>query len=143
MVQPYLDFWAGFLEQSNATSQRLAESVTRGADPQAWQRRWLETVSRSIDAYLRSPFFLSAMKHNMDAMIQAKAQVDDLQKEFARNANMPTASDVSGVYERLRGIEDTILLRLGEVEKRLETIASRPEGEETRDRKHGKKSGNG
>jgi|SRR6516162_7474472 hypothetical protein len=92
------------------------------ADPRTWQRRWLEAVSQSMDAYLRSPAFLGAMKQNMDMMIKTKLQADDFTKEFARNANLPTASDLTGVFERLRSAEDAILARLAQMDRRLEAI---------------------
>jgi hypothetical protein len=48
-----------------------------------------------------------------------------LSKEFARNANIPTASDISGLFERLHSVEEVILGRLGRIEQRLEAIEER------------------
>src|SRR5258708_2443671 len=108
-LQPYQQFWASYLREASAATKKILETAGDGAvDPRAWQRRWLEAVSRSIDAYLRSPFFLRAMKQNMDAMIKAKLQSDNFTKEFARHANLPTASDLMGLFERIRSGEDTI-----------------------------------
>src|SRR5262249_6389480 len=103
----------------------LETATSIAVDPRTWQRRWLEAVSQSMDAYLRSPMFLRAMKQNMDLMIKAKLQADDLAKEVARQANLPTASDVTGLFERLRSLEDTVLTRLSEIDRRLEKIESR------------------
>jgi len=102
----------------------MLESVSGGSDLRASQRRWLEAVDRSLDAYLRSPLFLGAMKQNIDAATKAKMQVDDLNKDFARNANIPTAADIAGLFERLRSAEDLILSRLAEIDERLETIVN-------------------
>ena len=41
-------------------------------------------------------------------LVKAKQQTDDLAAEIARNANIPTATDISGLFERLRSIEETI-----------------------------------
>jgi hypothetical protein len=134
-VQPYLDFWTSYFNQAAASTRTMLESASGGgADPRALQRRWLEAVSRSMDAYLRSPLFLNAMKQNMDAAVNAKLQADDLSKEFARNANIPTAADISGLFERLRGMEDVIASRLAEIDERLDTIVngeSTDEGEKS------------
>jgi hypothetical protein len=62
------------------------------------------------------------MKQNTDAMIKAKRQADDLVTEIARNANIPTASDISGLFERLHSVEEVILGRLARIEARLTTI---------------------
>ncbi len=128
LLQPYVAFWTDWAEKANETTRRLVEGAQNGADPKAWQRRWMEAVSRSIDAYLRSPLFLNAMKGMMDAAIKTKMNVDDLQKEFASNANIPTASDVSGLFERLRCVEELILTRMGEMSERLGTIEERLKG---------------
>jgi len=123
-VQPYLDFWTSYFNQAAESTRGMLESAGGGKDPRALQRRWLEAVSRSMDAYLRSPLFLNAMKQNMDAAVNAKLQADDLNKEFARNANIPTAADIAGLFERLRSVEDAIVSRLAEIDERLEAIAN-------------------
>ena len=95
-------------------------------DPRTWERRWLEAVSRSCDAYLRSPLFLQLMKQNMDAVIETKLRFADWQKEFAHNTNLPTASDIRGLFDRLRSVEDSILARLEEREARLPPRGPQP-----------------
>ncbi len=120
IVQPYMDFWTGYFNQAAESAQKMFQSAIGGADPRAAQRRWLEAVDRSLDAYMRSPAFLSAMKQNIDFATKAKLRMDDLHKEFARNANIPTATDIGGLYERLRSVEDMILSRLAEIDERLE-----------------------
>jgi hypothetical protein len=126
LLEPYREFWADYAERASAAARQVFQTATGAdADPRTWQRRWLEAVRQSTDAYLRSPTFLQAMKQNMDMMIKAKLQADDFTKEFARNANLPTASDLTGLFERLRGLEDAILTRLTQIDHRLEAIESK------------------
>lgn len=130
LLEPYRELWADYFRRASDAAKQIVETATSAAvDPRGWQRRWLEAVSQSIDAYLRSPMFLRAMKQNMDMMIKAKLQADDFTKEFARNANLPTASDVTGLFERLRGAEDAILTRLAQIDRRLEVIESNGKSE--------------
>jgi hypothetical protein len=75
-----------------------------------------------MDAYMRSPVFLQAMKHNADMVVKVKRQADDLATEVARNANIPTAGDISGLFERLHSVEEVILSRLGRIEEKLQAI---------------------
>jgi hypothetical protein len=75
-----------------------------------------------MDAYMRSPAFLQAMKQNTDLMIKTKQRTDDMTAEIARNANIPTAGDISGLFERLHSVEETILQRLDRIEGRLKDI---------------------
>ena len=126
LLEPYREFWAEYVQRASDTARQMFQSATGAdADPRTWQRRWLEAVGQSVDAYLRSPAFLDAMKQNMDMMIKAKLQADDFTKEFARNANLPTASDVTGIFERRRSVEDAILARLAQMDRRLEAIEAR------------------
>jgi hypothetical protein len=125
VIQPFVDFWSGYIKQANDTTRELFEGINGNADPKTWQRRWYDAVSKSMDAYMRSPTFLQAMKQNTDAMIKAKQQTDDLVTEIARNANIPTAGDISGLFERLHSIEESVLCRLGRIEAKLEAIERR------------------
>jgi hypothetical protein len=122
VIQPFIDFWSGYIKQANDTTRELFEGINGHADVKTWQRRWSDTVSKSMDAYMRSPMFLQAMKQSIDEMIKAKQQTDDPVTEIARNANIPTASDISGLFERLHSVEEVILSRLGRIEERLATI---------------------
>jgi hypothetical protein len=123
LLEPYREFWVDCVERASATARQMFQTATGAdADPRAWQRRWLEAVAQSMDAYLRSPAFLRAMKQNMDTIIKTKLQADDFAKEVARNANLPTASDVTGLFERLRSTQDAILARLAQMDRRLEAI---------------------
>jgi hypothetical protein len=122
IAQPFVDFWSGYISQANDTTRELLEGINGNADAKKWQRRWFDAVSKSVDAYMRSPMFLQARKQNTDFIVQAKRQADDLTAEIARNANIPTASDISGLFERLHSVEEVILARLGRIDERLRTI---------------------
>ena len=122
LIQPFVDFWSGYIQQSNETTRQWFDGLDGSADLKTWQRRWSAAVNKSMDAYLRSPAFLQAMRENTDLVIKAKRQADDLATEIARNANIPTAADISGLFERLHSVEDVILERLGRIEERLQAI---------------------
>ena len=119
VARPLLEFWSSYIEQANAATKVLIESFGRQEEPEAWQRKWFDAVSKSLDAYLRSPTFLEAMKRNTDAMIMAKKQIDELSKEFAGRATSPTAEHPSDLSQQLRSVETTILARLGRLEERI------------------------
>lgn len=122
VVQPYVNFWSDYIRQTNDVTRELLEGINGNSDAKSWQRRWFSVVSESMDAFLRSPVFLQAMKQNTDMAIKAKQQADDLGAEFARNANIPTANDISGLFERLHSVEEGIVVRLGRIEQRLDEL---------------------
>ena len=122
LVQPFIEFWTSYIRQANENTRQLVENFDGASDVKTWQRRWSDAVSRSMDAYLRSPMFLQAMKQNTDLMIKAKLQTDDFATEVARNANIPTAGDISGLFERLHTVEEAILQRMERIDQRLQAI---------------------
>jgi hypothetical protein len=60
-----MDFWAGCFNRTAESARQMFENANGGPDPRALQQRWLEAMTQSIDAFLRSPVFLAAMKQNM------------------------------------------------------------------------------
>lgn len=121
-IQPLVEFWSGYIAQANDATRQLVEGFPAGAGVKTWQRRWFTAVSRSMDAYLRSPSFLKAMRENTELIVKTKMQANDMAAEVARNANIPTTSDISGLFERLHSVEDVILRHLQQIEERLTTI---------------------
>lgn len=122
IVQPFVDFWANYFSKANDATRDLLDGIHGASDLKPWQRSWMGAVSKSMDAYMRSPSFLQAMKQNTDLLIKTKQQTNDLAAEFARNAGIPTAADISGLFERLHSAEETILGRLNGIENRLVQI---------------------
>jgi hypothetical protein len=121
-MQPFADFWASCLKQADDTTREYLEGLDGSAEIRNWQRRWFEAMSKSMDSYMRSPEFLQAIKRNTEFAIKAKRQAQDVTAEVARNVNVPTATDISGLFERLHSVEEVILARLGRIEERLEAI---------------------
>jgi hypothetical protein len=122
VLQPFIDFWSSYVSHAQDATREIVEEFADSANAKTWQRRWLDAVSKSMDAYMRSPAFLQTMKQNTDLLVKTKRQADDLTAEFARNANIPTAADISGLFERLHSVEEVILHRLGRIEDRLDSI---------------------
>jgi hypothetical protein len=134
VVKPFVDFWSDYMKKANDATRDFVDDINGHLSAKSLQRTWFDTVSKSMDAYMRSPVFLQAMKHHADAITKVKQQSDDLVTEVARNANIPMASDISGLFERLHSVEEVILSRLGRIEERLQAIEERVEAEQLADR---------
>jgi hypothetical protein len=122
VVKPFVDFWSDYFAKANSATRELIDGIDDGTNSKMLQRKWFDAVAKSMDAYMRSPVFLQAMKHNADMVVKVKRQADDLATEVARNANIPTAGDISGLFERLHSVEEVILSRLGRIEEKLQAI---------------------
>jgi len=122
VMQPFVEFWMKCFEQVNEQTKMAMGNVSDNGDPQVWRRKWLDAATKSMDAFVRSPVFLEAMRQHMETVTQAKSQSDFAIKEFARNAGIPTTGDISGLFERLHSFEERLLGSLSEIEERLTVI---------------------
>jgi hypothetical protein len=122
VAKPFVDFWTDYLKQANDATREFFNDLDDNTNAKTLQRKWFDAVAKSMDAYMRSPVFLQAMKHKADTVVKAKQQFDDLATEIARNANIPTAGDISGLFERLHSVEEKILRRLGRIDEQLTAI---------------------
>jgi hypothetical protein len=118
-------FWAQWLEQSSRGTQALLEVMQAAGDPQQVQRRWLDAVAASLDAFMRTPAFLELLKTNLKAVTDLKGLQDSVVQDAARQVGMPTAADITGLYERLHSTEQAILSKLGKIEDRLKALESK------------------
>ena len=122
---PFAAFWTNYLEQTDANGKAMLECFQTLGDPQQLQKRWLETLGRSLDAYMRSPAFLEAMQRNLKVMTDVKSLQDQVVQDVARHIGVPLASDVYGLFERLHSVEQTILKQLKAIDGRLTAIESK------------------
>ncbi len=122
VTQPFVQLWSSLLEQTDQNARQLTDMFDGHRNLQRWQRQWLEAMTQSLEASLRGPAFLEVMKVQLDAIIRARSQANDLTQAYAQNADLPLASDISGLFERVRSVEDKVLSQLAHLEARLEQI---------------------
>ena len=79
-------------------------------------------MTKSIEAYMRTPAFLESMRRNAEAMTATKVTSELAKREFARQSGMPHIEDISGLYDRLETAHEVLLGRLQSIEDRLEAI---------------------
>ncbi len=83
VMQPFVDLWSDFMSQANETTREFLDEFDDNSNVRTWQRRWFDAVSKSMDAYMRSPIFLQMVKQNTEAAVKVKRQSDDLATEIA------------------------------------------------------------
>ncbi len=127
-MQPFADFWSSYMEQANDNTRKMLEAINGSADPKVWRQRWLEAVTKSLDAYMRTPAFLEAMRHNMDAVTKAKTHFEDARQETARQLGVPTTEDISGLFERMHSVEESVIQKLERIEQKLGALEKQLDG---------------
>jgi hypothetical protein len=118
-------FWTDWFSQSNEQATAFLDAIRPLGDSQSMQRRGLDAVSQSLDGFMRTPAFLEAMQRNLKMVTDLKTLQDQFTHDAARQAGLPTAADITGLFERLNSVEQEILSRLNVIETRLKTIESR------------------
>jgi hypothetical protein len=118
-------FWTQWLEQSSRGTQALLEVMQAAGDPQQIQRRWLDAVSASLETFMRTPAFLELLKTNLKAVTDLKGLQDSVVQDTARQIGIPTAADITGLFERLNSTEQTILSHLQKIEDRLKALETK------------------
>jgi hypothetical protein len=122
---PFAGLWSGYLEQADAQGKALLECFQSFGDPQQMQKKWLDSLSKSLENYMKSPAFLEGLQRNLKTLTDLKAFQDQVVQEIARQVGVPLASDINGLFERLYSVQHTILARLKAIEGRLATIESK------------------
>ena len=126
-ANPFAEWWSNYLEQAGAQAQAAMQGLQSFSDPRRFEQSWLEALSNSLEGLMRSPAFLEALKINLKAMTDLKKFQDQVIEDTARHVGVPLATDVHGLFERLNAIEQSILVRLTAIEKRLDALGSKPE----------------
>jgi hypothetical protein len=76
---------------------------------------------------MRTPAFLEAMQQNLKMMADLKTTQDRFLQDSARQLGLPLAADVTGLFERINSVEQTILGRLKAIEAKLKTLDAKHE----------------
>jgi hypothetical protein len=119
------DLWARMFDQSNSQARVFLDLMSSMGDPGELQRRWLDAVAQSLDGFMRTPAFLEAMQRNIKAMTDLKTMQDRFIQDSARHLGMPLAADITGLFERINSVEQSVLSRLKTIETKLKTIESK------------------
>lgn len=119
------EMWANLFEQSNQQAKSMLDLMKVSSDPQEIQRRWLDAMGQSLDSFMRTPAFLESMQRNLKSMTDLKGVQDRFIQDAARQVGMPLATDITGLFERLHSVEQSILNRLKAIDTRLKAIESK------------------
>jgi hypothetical protein len=124
-ARDFLDFWRNYFEQTAIQTRVVLESMQGGKALEQLHHQWLDSLSQSLDAFMRTPAFIEVLKQTLKRMVEMKALQDRMTLSISQYAGQPETPDIAGVLERLRDTEQSILSRLAAIESRLEAIESK------------------
>jgi hypothetical protein len=93
VLNPLLNFWSEWIERSQEQTKVLLDSMQGADDLTGLRHLWLESVGKSLEAYMRTPAFLEAMRRHFDVMTHLKGTTEDA----ARDLPVPPAYRVSTI----------------------------------------------
>jgi len=122
-TDPFTKAWTDLFAKMT-TPAGQAQSPQQPAWPdetvKQMQRTMFDAMAKQADEYLRSPQFLTMMKQMMDQSIAFKQQIDRFITEAYRGVQAPAQADMQDLAGTLRGIEERLMTRIEELERRLE-----------------------
>jgi hypothetical protein len=124
-ARDFLDFWRSYFEQTAIQTRIFLETMQGGKAVDQMHHQWLESLSQSLDRFMRTPAFLEMLKLSLKRMIDLKLAQDQLTQSAVQRSGLPLASDVAGVFERVHGVEQAILARLDQLDDRLKAIEAK------------------
>lgn len=121
-AQDFLEFWKNYFEQTAIQTRILFESVQGGKSLEQLHNQGLESLSQSMDSFMRTPAFLEVLKLSLKRMIDLKLMQDQVAQTVSQQTGLPMRADVTGVFERVHRAEQTILNQLAKMDDRLQAI---------------------
>src|SRR5947209_13036395 len=88
-MKPLLDFWSEWAEQNQEQTRTLLEGFKGATDVKALRQFWLNSLSDSLDGYMRTPAFLEGMRRNFEAMTRLKSAGEEVARDVARATGVP------------------------------------------------------
>jgi len=121
-ARDFLEFWKNYFEQTAIQTRILLEGMQGGKPLDQLHTQGLESLSQSLDGFMRTPAFLEVLKQSLKRMIDLKQMQDQMSQSVAQQTGLPLAADVTGVFERVHSAEQTILKQLAKLDDRLKAI---------------------
>jgi hypothetical protein len=119
VVSRLLSFWSDCIEQSEERTKVLLDSMNGPGDLASLRHRWLESLGKSLEAYMRTPAFLEGMRRQFDVVTHLQETGEGAARDLAHAAGIPRIDDISGLFERMQSGQKAILARLAAIEERL------------------------
>jgi len=121
-ARDFLEFWRNYFEQTAIQTRILLEGMQGGKSLDQLHTQGLESLSQSLDGFMRTPPFLEVLKQSLKRMIDLKQTQNQMSQSIVQQTGLPLAADVTGVFERVHSAEQTILARLAMLDDRLKAI---------------------
>lgn len=121
-LQPWMEYWMQLFEQNSQWQQSLMAGAPPNVDYTTLRSQWLGAMSKSVEAFMRSPTFLEGMRRNAETMTAAKVSGDLAKFEMARQAGVPHIEDIRGLYDRLESAHQLVMEKLEGIERRLSAM---------------------
>src|SRR5271165_914296 len=98
-ARDFLEFWKNCFEQTAIQTRILVEGMQEGKSLDQLHAQGLESLSQSLEGFMRTPVFLEVLKQSLKRMIDLKRMQDQVSQSIAHQTGQPMAAGVPGVFE--------------------------------------------
>ncbi len=119
-VDPLTGFWTDFMSRMGSVgmstppmSPEMLEQMREG---------FFGVLSKHADQFMRSEQFLKAMKSSMDNALAFRQQINAFLTKNLEDLQMPAASDIDGLVQAVREMEQRVTGKLDALAERLDRL---------------------
>ena len=114
-LPPLVNLWTNTFQQAAQLAQGFPGSTDGDCfDPRTWRQQWLDTLSQTTDAYLRSPLFLQMLKTHIETLVRTKQS-----STLHQDATCAAGSQMAESIRAMRSQMDQLGQQLDAVETML------------------------
>ena len=116
-----LQFWSKCIEQNAEQTETMLKYFRGSSDLPGLRRMWLDSLSKSLDTYMRSPAFLQTMQRNLETAVTMHSLAEGWARGVAQSSGQQIP-DPTGIFKSLLEVQQAILDRLTAIEERLAAL---------------------
>lgn len=122
---PFSSFWTEFMSRmwSAVPGASAAPPPSPSQEMMNQMRRvFFDAMAAHADQFMRSEAFLNSMKQSMDNALAWQQMMNQYLQKGVSATQMPSQADADHVVLLVRGMEDRVMKKLEELEKRVDRV---------------------
>lgn len=117
---PFSAFWTDFIAKMGTSGMPAMQPSPDFTEKM--RKAFFESMTKYAEEYMRSDSFLKSMKQSMDHALAWQQGMNQMLQSGLAGAQMPSRADADHVVVLVRGMEDRLMGRLDDLQKRLEKL---------------------
>ena len=117
---PFMKFWGDFMGKMGAAGMPTPQPSQDFMNQM--RRAFFDAMATHADQFMRSEAFLSMMKQGMETSLAWQQSINQFLQKGLAAAQMPSKVDSDHLVSLVRGMEERVLERMDELNKRIDRL---------------------